>query len=108
MTIEFPNHQIHYLLAGIDEEPAEVRNAYFVFLSREDPRQDEWVYFRADVRDDFEQLWGAVPEGYSSLRVLFRLVYEDRADGEPVEADVYFDDLYLGPASADPNQPETS
>jgi hypothetical protein len=108
LTIEFPNHQIHYLLAGIDQEPGEVLNAHFVFLSREDPRQDEWVYFQADVGDDFEQLWGAIPEGYSSLRVLFRVVYEDRVGEEPVEADVYFDDLYFGSASANPNQPGTS
>lgn len=108
LTIEFPNHQMRYLLAGAADQPGEVRNARFVFLSREEPQQNEWVHFQASVQDDYQELWGAIPEGYSGLRVMFRLVYEDKTAGEPVEADVYFDDLYLGSASDDPNQPETS
>lgn len=108
LTAEFPNHQMRYLLAGAAEEPGEVRNAHFVFLSREEPQQNQWVHFQANVQDDYQQLWEAIPEGYSNLRVMSRVVYEDKAAGEPIEADVYFDDLYLGSAGDDPNQPETS
>jgi hypothetical protein len=94
----YPNHQIRYILAGIDEEPFSIGNAHFVFLNREDPPLDQWVSFRVDVRDDFQRLWGAVPEGYEKIRVLFEVRYDSKATGEAPEADVYYDDLYFGPA----------
>lgn len=94
----FSNHQIRYILAGIDEEPFAIANAHFVFLSREDPTLNEWVPFQVNVKDDFLKLWGAVPE-YEMIRILFEVRYDDKAAGEcPVEADVYYDDLYFGPA----------
>jgi hypothetical protein len=94
----FPNHQMRYILTGIDEEPFEIGNAHFVFLSREDPPLDTWVPFQVSVRDDFLNRWGAVPE-YSKIRLLFEVRYDDKAAGEgPVEANVYYDDLYFGPA----------
>lgn len=106
VPLEYPNHQIRYFLSGIAEEPGEALNARSVFLSRdEEPRQGEWVYFEAEVSEDFRQLWEAVPQGYSRIRVMFRVSYEDKIAGERVEADVHFDDIYLGPAGANPNQP---
>ena len=59
----YSNHQIRYILAGIDEEPFAIDNAHFVFLDGEDPPLDQWVPFEANVRDDFQRLWGAAPEG---------------------------------------------
>jgi hypothetical protein len=98
------NHQIRYILAGIDEEPFQIANAFFVFLSREEPRTGEWVYFERNLMDDFEELWGAVPEGFDKIRVLFEVRYDDKEAGTlPAEADVYYDDLYMGPASENPN-----
>lgn len=94
----FPNHQIRYILAGIDREPFRIDNARFVFLSREDPPLGQWVPFRANLRDDFQRLWGAVPEGYEKIRVLFEVRYDSKARGESPGADVYYDDLYLGAA----------
>lgn len=95
----YPNHQIRYILAGIDEEPFAIANTRFVFLGTEDLPVGEWVEFQARVRDDFQRLWGAVPEGYEKIRVLFEVRYDDKALGEgPLEADVYYDDLYSGPA----------
>jgi hypothetical protein len=94
----FPNHQIRYLLAGIDTEPFAISNAKFVFLSREEPVEGEWVYFERNVREDFLTLWGSVPIGYEKIRVLFEVRYDDKLLGEgPVEADAYYDDLYIGP-----------
>ena len=94
----YANHQVRYILGGIDEEPFDIANAHFVFLSRDDPALDEWVPFQVNVRDDFLKLWGAVPE-YEKIRVLFEVRYDDKAKGEgPAEADVYYDDLYFGPA----------
>ena len=102
----YSNHQIRYLLAGISEEPFPIANAYFVFLSKEDPRTGEWVYFERNIKQDFEQLWGAAPEGFSKMRLLFEVRYDEKQAGPaPANADVYYDDLYMGPASENPNRP---
>ena len=95
----YPNHQIRYILAGIDEEPFAIDNAHFVFLGGEDPPLERWVPFEANVRDDFERLWGAAPKGFDKIRVLFEVRYDSKAPGESPEADVYYDDLYFGPPS---------
>ncbi len=94
-----PNYQIRYLLAGIDEEPFEIANAKFVFLETEDPVQGEWVHFERNLEQDFIDLWGGTPNGADKIRVLFEVRYDakDAAEG-PIEADVYYDDLYMGSA----------
>jgi len=103
---EFPNYQIRFPLAGISEEPFPIGNAYFKFLTRDlEPRQGEWVYFESTIKQDFEEKWKAVPEGYSKIRVLFEVRYDDKASGAASEADVYYDDLYMGLADANPNGP---
>lgn len=95
----FSNHQIRYLLAGIDSPPFAIANAHFAFLSRHDPPIDEWVPFERNVAEDFEDLWGAIPQDFDYIRVLFEVRYDDKAVGEgPLGADVYYDDLYFGPA----------
>jgi hypothetical protein len=100
------NHQIRYILAGISEPPFEITNAHFVFITTEEPKQGEWVYFERNIKQDFEQLWGAVPEGFDKMRVLFEVRYDNKEAGEvPANADVYYDDLYMGPASENPNTP---
>jgi hypothetical protein len=102
----YPNYQVRYPLVGIKEEPSLIGNAFFNFLSRDfNPRQGEWVYFEANIKKDFEEKWGAVPEGYSKIRVQFEVRYEEKDAGLPAEADVYYDDLYVGPADANPNKP---
>jgi len=105
LSTPFPNYQIRYPLAGISEEPFLILNAFFKFLGREDPRQGEWVYFETNIKEDFLEKWKAVPEGYSKIRVLFEVRYDDKEAGLPSEADVYYDDLYMGPADANPNKP---
>jgi hypothetical protein len=94
----FPNHQIRYPLAGIDSPPFPIGNAKFLFIGRDEPVQGEWVPFERNVRQDFIDVWGAVPEGFDKIRVLFEVRYDDKKVGEgPVEGDVYYDDLYFGP-----------
>ncbi|MGQ9573354.1 MAG: hypothetical protein ACUVX1_02770 [Chloroflexota bacterium] len=101
------NHQIRYILAGINEEPFEIGNAHFVFISQDEPKQGEWVYFERNLAQDFEELWGAVPEGFDKMRILFEVRYDQKEAGDtPAEADVYYDDLYMGPAAENPNLPE--
>lgn len=95
----YPNHQIRYILAGIDQPPFKIANGRFVFLNTKDPPLNQWVPFQVRVREDFLDLWGAVPRGYEKIRVLFEVRYDNKARGEgPGEADVYYDDLYFGPA----------
>ncbi len=94
-----PNHQIRYLLAGINQDPFAIGNAMFVYLSKEEPQTGQWVPFKVNVKQDFLDLWGAVPEGFERIRMLFEVRYDDKLPGSGTpEADVYYDDLYFGPA----------
>jgi hypothetical protein len=106
LPAQYSNHQIRYPLAGISAEPFSIGNAFFVFITKEEPRTGEWVYFERNIKEDFQQLWATVPEGFSKIRVLFEVRYDDKQAGPvPAEADVYYDDLYMGPASENPNKP---
>jgi hypothetical protein len=101
---DYTNHQIRYLLAGISDEPFLISNAHFVFLTRDKPVADQWVPFTVDVGDDFRRLWGAIPEQYENIRVLFEVRWDDKVPGETCEADVYYDDLYIGPGGGASSQ----
>ena len=94
----YPNHQIRYPLAGIDSPPFAINNAHFKFIGKDQPALGEWVHFEANVKEDFERLWGAAPEGFDKLRILFEVRWDDKTPGNAAEADVYYDDLYFGPA----------
>lgn len=96
MPEQFPNHQIRYPLAGIESPPFFISNAYFRFLGKEEPVTGEWVSFEANVADDFQRLWGAVPKGFDNIRVLFEVRFDDKSPVATSEADVYYDDLYVG------------
>jgi hypothetical protein len=76
-------------------------------VGTEEPESGRWVYFERNVRQDFEELWGSAPEGFSYIRILFEVRYDDKPRGsDEVKADVFYDDLYVGPAGANPNRPE--
>jgi hypothetical protein len=92
-----PNYQIRYIEAGIDEDPFAIGNAKFVYLTKEDPAQGEWVHVERNVAQDFLDLWGAVPANFNKIRLLFEVRYDDKSPSEgPIEADVYYDDLFTG------------
>jgi hypothetical protein len=93
----YANYQIRYLLAGADSPPFNIDNGKFVFVTREEPVTGEWVPFELHVKDDFKELWGSVPEGFESLRLLFEVRWDNKVAGEsPAEADAFYDDLYAG------------
>lgn len=97
------NHQVRYVLAGVDSPPIEIANARFVMAGTGEPEQGRWVRFERNIREDFEELWGAVPEGFSRLRILFEVRWDERTPADaPSAADVYYDDLYIGPAAEAP------
>lgn len=93
------NHQVRYILAGVDSQPTFISNARYVMITRSEPKLGEWVRFERNVREDFEALWGDAPEGYVGLRILFEVRWDDRLPSDGLSAaDVYYDDLYFGPA----------
>ncbi|HUF53789.1 MAG TPA: hypothetical protein VMR52_08455 [Dehalococcoidia bacterium] len=98
-----PNYQIRYLLAGIDQDPFAIANAKFAYVGTEDPVEGEWVHFERNLHEDFQSYWGAVPHSVTRIRLLYEVRYDDKLPGEgPMEADVYYDDLYLGDAETAP------
>ena len=100
----FPNHQIRYLLAGTDTPPFKIGNAKFVYVGTEEPKAAGWIHFERDLHQDFIDQWGAVPENISGVRLLYEVRYDHkRKDDTNASALVYFDDLYLGDAGANPN-----
>jgi len=93
----FPNYQIRYLLAGIDKPPLQIANARYLLVAGSEIREGRWVRFDLDLHADFQRQWGCVPKGFSKIRVLLEVRYDEKnaRDGE-LRADVYYDELYLG------------
>ncbi|OGR99857.1 MAG: hypothetical protein A2V88_10805 [Elusimicrobia bacterium RBG_16_66_12] len=94
----YSNFQIRYILTGIDQDPFAISNARFVYLGEKEPTIGEWVPFKVNVKQDFIDLWGVVPENYERVRLLYEVRYDDKLPGAPAEADVFYDDLHFGPA----------
>jgi hypothetical protein len=97
------NHQVRYILAGVDEPPIEIANAYIVMVGTGDPETGRWVRFERNLRQDFLDLWGVIPENYDWIRFLYEVRWDERQESDPPGlADVYYDDLYAGPAGGAP------
>lgn len=89
--------QLSYILSGIKSPPLTFYNRKFDLTESKERQQSRWVYFNKDLHADFIKHWGAVPESTEKIRVLFEVRFDDRLQGEDnVNADVYYDDLYLG------------
>lgn len=92
----FPNHQIRYVLAGVDKPPLRMVNARYSFVGGSELQEGRWARFDLDLHADFQRLWGYVPKEFSKIRVLFEVRYDEKKAGEgAAAAHVYFDDLYL-------------
>lgn len=97
------NYQMRYILAGSEEQPTQIANARYVMVSTDAPAVGQWVPFEFNVREDFCELWGNLPTGFTRISVFFETRWDTRAETDgPSNADVYYDDLYFGPASAAP------
>jgi len=93
----YPNHQVRYVLGGVDKPPLRFINARYSFVGGSELQQGGWVRFDLDLHADFQRLWGYVPKEFSKIRVLFEVRYDAKKAIETgVSADVYFDNLYLG------------
>lgn len=93
----YPNYQLRYVLTGVDKPPLQIVNAHYRVLDEAGLQEETWVRFDFDLYEDFQLLWGRIPSGYSRIRVLFEVRYDEKkAGGEEARADVYYDDLYMG------------
>jgi hypothetical protein len=90
------NYQLRSYLAGVSEPPFLLANARVTFVSKELPRPGRWTYFEVPLRQEFEHQWGGAPTGYDRLRLLFEARWDNRPAGSRIEADAYFDDLFVG------------
>lgn len=99
----YPNYQIRYILAGIESPPFAIANARYIFTGASEPLASQWIPFQFDIARDFKTVWGAIPAGFSKIRVLFEVRFDDKAPDERPAADVYFDDLYVGPEPTPPS-----
>ena len=102
----FPLHEIRFPIAGIEHEPFTLSNAQFLFLNRDAPKIGEWTYFSYPISYAFQHKWGRVPETVESIEFFFEVRYDGKTAEQGVSAaQVYFDDLYVGPQIGNPNRP---
>jgi hypothetical protein len=101
----FQVDELRFPIAGLRQNPAEVENARVQFISRAEPALGEWTYFAYPVRHAFAQHFGRAPLQWQSIELALEVRYDAKLAGTEAEADVYFDDLYLGPQAFNPNRP---
>lgn len=90
------NQQIRYYLAGLDEPPFLLRNARVEFVAKGAPVLSGWQRFEVPLRADFQRLWEGDPEGPLKIDLLFEARWDNMPPASSVQADVFFDDLFVG------------
>jgi hypothetical protein len=90
------NFQIRYYMAGLTEVYDPLLNMRPKMAGEGPPELGKWVHFDFPVKADYQELWGAVPANFRYLRVFFEVRWEKKEIGEPLRADVYYDDLFFG------------
>ena len=78
------------------EQPEDGGNVRNRVIGEGPPELGSWVRFDLPVKSDFEQRWGTVPANYRQLRIMFAVRWDDKEEGAPLHADVYYDDLFFG------------
>jgi hypothetical protein len=94
---EYVNLQLAYVLGGSDKPPFEITNRRFFFLGSREPKTDAWDFFQVEVARDFERAYGFRPASVSKIRILLEVRYDGNDGSKPAHANVYYDDVYLGP-----------
>ena len=95
--------QLRYIVSGSKEPPLEISNAQYLFVEKERravPPQGQWTYFSVNPRRDFLENWHYVPPKGNKLRVLFEARFDKHTATQPARGDVYYDQLYFGPKTA--------
>ena len=98
-------HQVRIIVAGTPEDPFRLSNARYVYLNRDDPAIGQWTYFSYPVLDAVRKALGWDPVGWDYIETFFEARYDAKTLGTVADADVYYDDLYLGPQAFNPNRP---
>jgi hypothetical protein len=89
--------QLAYVLTGVNKAPLEIENRRFAITGSKNPKIGEWIPFKFYLHDDFKWYWKKVPMRFGTVRVLFEVRFDKLQPGDTdVQAEVYFDDLYLG------------
>lgn len=93
--------QLRYIVSGSVTPPLHISNAQYLFIEttrRETPVLGQWTKFSVNPRADFEKNWHYTPTKGAKLRLLFEARYDHhQKQSEPALADVYYDNLYMGP-----------
>jgi len=90
------NYQLRYQLAGPTAEPEDGGNIRNRVIARGPPELGSWLHFDLPVQSDFRERWGSVPANFRHLRIMFSVRWDDKDEGAPLHADVYYDDLFFG------------
>lgn len=96
--------QLRYIISGSVDAPLQISNARYLFVEKTRqavPPLDKWTHFSVNPRKDYQESWQYIPQAGAELRVLFEGRFDQRRPGQaPAHADVYFDNLYMGPKTA--------
>ena len=96
--------QLRYIVSGAVTPPLNISNAQYLFAEthrREIPVIKRWTKFSVNPKEDFEKNWGYTPTKGAQLRLLFEARFDHHfKQANPALADVYFDNLYMGPKTA--------
>lgn len=90
----YPSTQLRYVLAGISKKPFVIQNAKFIFITKEEPEPEKWIYFERALREDIQETWGEIPP-FKRIGIYIEARY-DSAPLAVVEAEVYWDDIFVG------------
>ncbi|MFA5624137.1 MAG: hypothetical protein WC966_03630 [Bradymonadales bacterium] len=96
--------QLRYIVSGEQSPPLTISNAQYLFVERtrrEHPVVGKWTKFSMNPRKDFMNNWSYVPSEKNNIRVLFEARYDGhKQEHSQAKANVYYDNLYLGPKTA--------
>lgn len=95
--------QLRYIVSGSKTPPLNISNAQYLFVEKErrdTPVIGKWTHFSVNPKADFMKHWQYTPAAGAKLRVLFEARFDLHKTNIPARADVYFDNLYFGPATA--------
>ena len=96
--------QLRYIISGSVDAPLQISNAQYLFVEKTRqavPPLNTWTHFSVNPRKDYQENWHYTPGKGSELRILFEARFDQRRPGQaPARADVYFDNLYMGPKTA--------
>lgn len=96
--------QLRYIVSGAVTPPLNISNAQYLFVEnhrREIPVLKQWTKFSINPKEDFEKNWEYTPTKGAQLRLLFEARFDHHFKlANPALADVYFDNLYMGPKTA--------